>query len=159
MSTHRYAFEVGPQAPCFEFVTYAAPDAIGDALPVRPGQVLCDDAARPTLLHFAPRRWLVPAPDATLVARLTGLAAGGLGALVDVEGKWRKVLVDGSGAARAIASTINVEGVLRNRGCAAVSLFDAPAILARVEAAFDLWVAASYLDHFVDVTRTLRLPT
>jgi sarcosine oxidase gamma subunit len=111
------------------------------------------------LLHFAPRRWLVPAPDAALLAGLNDLAGRGLGTLVDVEGKWHKIHAAGPGAAQAIASTISVKAVLGDRGCAAVTLFDSPAVLARHEAAFDLWVAASYLDHFLDVTRNLRLPT
>ena len=158
MSSLPYAFEVGAQEPCFEYVTHAPTDAIVDALPAHPGQVLRDGGRRPMLLHFAPRRWLAPAPDTALMARLNALAARGQGALVDVEGKWRRVLVEGPGAAQALASTISVEAVLRDRECAAVSLFDCPAILARQGGAFDLWVAASYLDHFVGATRNLRLP-
>jgi hypothetical protein len=158
MSAHpNAAFEVDADSACFEFVSHGAPD--GEALPVNPGQVLRDDTGRPLLLHFAPRRWLVPAPDAALVARLSGLAAQGRGTLVDVEGKWRRLRPAGAGAVPAIASTISVESVLRDRECAAVSLFDSPVILARKDGAFDLWVAASYVGHFVDVTRNLKLPT
>jgi heterotetrameric sarcosine oxidase gamma subunit len=159
VSARPYSFDVGAQAPCFEFTTHAAPEPLGDALPVQPGQVLRGGGGRPVLLHFAPRRWLVPAPDAALAARLNELAARGLGALVDVEGKWRSVRAEGPAAAQAIASTISVDAILRDRECAAVSLFDSPTILARRGGAFDLWVAASYLDHFIEVTRTLRLPS
>ena len=152
-------FGVEPDGPCYEFVGHRAPGAMPAALPTQPGQASRDQNGRAILLHFAPSRWLVPAPDSALAEQLTSLAAQGLGALVDVTGKWRPVRAESSSATQALASTISVEAVLKNRDCAATTLFDCPAILARAGLSFDLWVTASYVDHFLYVIRTLRLPS
>lgn len=133
-------------ATCFEFVCYAAP-AREFGLPVGPGQIQRDAPGCVTLLHFAPRRWLVPAPDAALGERLADLERRGKGALIEVEGKWQRLHIADAG--RMLGSSINVGAILRGRQCAATTVFDCPAILAGDETAVDLWVASSYLDSFL----------
>ena len=81
-----------------------------------------------------------------------GWALAPLGAAVEVTGKWSGWLLCGPRAARLLASTLAVEGVLAQRDCAAVHLFDCPAILARHGGSpdtFVLWVQASYADHLL----------
>jgi hypothetical protein len=53
-------------------------------------------------------------------------------------------MLTGPGAARVLSSAINLTRVLANRDCAALHLFDCPAVLARCADAFDLWFEASY---------------
>lgn len=128
-----------------EFKTFAFP-LVGAAmdLPALPGAVARDAAGKPTLLHFAPGRFLAPKPSPETVRRLASLAAAGIGAAFDVEGKWLELALSGAGAAPVLAASIDVHAVLCDRECAAVQLFDCPAVLARRSDDFDLWVEASY---------------
>jgi sarcosine oxidase gamma subunit len=131
---------------CFEFVCYAAPpDECG--LPSEPGQIRHDAEGRATLLHYAPRRWLVPTPGAALRAWLADLESHGHGALIDVDGKWQRVRI--AEASRILRSSVNVEATLRHRQCAAATVFDCPAILAGDETTVDLWVVSSFLESFL----------
>jgi hypothetical protein len=131
---------------CFEFVCHGAPTGGEEGLPLQPGQIERNAEGRATLLHFAPRRWLAPAPSGALRARLIDLENRGKGALIDVDGKWQQLRAADAGI---LESSLNVGAVLRNRDCAAAAVFDCPAILARDDAALDLWVASSYLDSFL----------
>jgi hypothetical protein len=147
MSAKASAF-VTPTAleACFEFVCYATPpDECG--LPSEPGQIRRDAEGRATLLHFAPRRWLVPTPGAALHAWLADLESQGHGALIDIDGKWQLLRI--AEPSRILGSSINVEATLRHRQCAAATVFDCPAILAGDETTVDLWVASSYLESFL----------
>lgn len=136
--------------PCFEFVAWEAPDALGAGLPGEPGAVRRDAAGRAELLQVAPRRWLVPAPSTALQAGLEELDAAGAGCLIDVEGKWQAVALSAEHARSILESTIDVDLVLRDRACAAVMLFDCPSVVARAGAAFEVWVASSYAESFLN---------
>jgi len=129
-----------------EFKTFRFPLAamatIG--LPASPGTVRRDASGRATLLHFAPGRFLVPAPMPDMDRQLDALQAAGVGALFDVEGKWKAFALTGPGAERLLSYSINLAQVLGNRDCAALNLFDCPAVLARRADAFDVWVEGSY---------------
>jgi sarcosine oxidase gamma subunit len=147
-----------PLERCFEFVAHArVPDA---DWPAEPGQVLRDGAGRAVLLHFAPGRWLVPAPDERLRTRLDALARDRHGALVDVDGKWQALALAlaPATASRVLASGVEVEALLRGRDTAAIVLFDCPLIVVRAGAGFELYVAASYLHSFEAAVESLRLP-
>jgi len=100
--------------------------------------------AAPELLHVAPDRWLIPDPTPRLTAQLDICVTGGLGTLIDVQGKWDCVMLCGSGAAQLLATELAVDGLLIDRPCAATSLFGSPVILVRRGDAFDLWIASSY---------------
>ena len=113
-------------------------------LPQSSGSVRRDKSGQATVLHFAPGRFLLPGPASDMVEHFEHLQEAGIGALVDVEGKWRTFTLTGSGAERALASTVDLIRVLAGRDCAALYLFDCPAVLARRSHAFDLWVEASY---------------
>ena len=108
-----------------------------------------DEQQQPALLHFAPARWLAPAPTPELRRLLEGAASAGAGSLINASGKWLPVDIEGPGAARLLASTLDIEAVLSNRDCAAVTLFDCPAIVVRVTQGFRLWVQASYAAHLL----------
>jgi hypothetical protein len=101
-------------------------------------------AGRAVLLHFAPGRFLAPAPTPDTERRLLALQAAGVGALFDVEGKWQAVALTAPGAERALSSTIDLAQALGGRDCAALHLFDCPAILSRRGGGFELWIEASY---------------
>jgi sarcosine oxidase gamma subunit len=142
------ALTAAPPASCFEFAAYpgrAVDAAAVSAWPVKAGGVLRDAAGRATALHFAPGRWLLPAPAPALLQQLLSLERAGSGMLIDVDGKWQELRF-ASGDARAfLARSIDVEAVLTDRECAALMLFDCPVILARHKDAFNLWVEASYV--------------
>ena len=130
---------------CFEFVAPCVPLVrFQGTLPIEPGAVLRDGAGRAQALHFAPRRWLLPAPAEPLYRDLAGRDAAGDGALVDVEGKWKWFRLEGPQAARILESSVNVKGLLFKRACAAGVLFDCPAIVANDGENFDCWVMSSY---------------
>ena len=138
----------------FEFPLTAAAAA---ELPASPGAVQRDtdigvgtnidsgsSTGRAALLHFAPGRFLAPAPTPDTERRLLALQAAGAGALFDVEGKWRAFALTAPGAERALSSTIDLAQALGGRDCAALHLFDCPAILSRRGGGFELWIEASY---------------
>jgi sarcosine oxidase gamma subunit len=154
------ALSAQPLAACYEFVGYPGRDvgaaAIG-AWPAKPGQVLRDAAARPVLLHFAPDRWLVPAPPPILLQELSSLERAGRGCLIDIEGKWQEVRIASEHAHYILSRGIDVETVLAARECAAVMLFDCPAILARSDGALNLWIAASFLQSFLAVSTSREM--
>jgi len=137
--------------PMVEFAAFGFP--LGGAFvvgwPAAPGAVRHDEDGRPVLLHFAPARWLAPAPHPDIAALIAAAGEAGAGAAVDVDGKWTAIRLLGPGAARPLASTIDVAWVLDGRECAAVMLFDCPAILARVTDGFAVWVRSSYAADFV----------
>jgi heterotetrameric sarcosine oxidase gamma subunit len=129
-----------------EFKTFLFP-LVGTAtadLPAPPGAAWRDGAGHATLLHFAPGRFLAPAPTAEIARHLAALEATGVGRLFDVDGKWRALTVAGPGAARLLSAGADAEAVLAHRDCAALTLLDCPVVLARVGEGFDLWVQASY---------------
>jgi len=147
-----------PLESCFEFVAYPgrgiSASAFG-AWPAGAGETLRDAAGRPTVLHFAPDRWLVPAPSPSLISHLISLERAGCGTLIDVDGKWQDLRIVAEHAQRMLARTIDVETVLADRDCAAIRLFDCPAIVARHEAAFNLWIAASFAQSFLAVSSAM----
>ena len=141
-----------------EFVAYPADQRLGaDTLwPRTPGAVRFDAHQRPVLLHFAPGRWLVPDPDLVTRALLASTAQQGSGTLVDASGKWDALVIHGPGAARLLACDLAIEAVLRDRDCAAVTLFDCPATIARVPGGFALWVQSSYTSDFMACAESFR---
>jgi heterotetrameric sarcosine oxidase gamma subunit len=146
-----------PLESCFEFVAYpgrAAAAAALSAWPARAGQALRDGAGQPTVLYFAPDRWFIPAPAPTLLSQLAALERADCGTLIDVDGKWQELRIAPEQAQRMLARSIDVATVLADRDCAAIRLFDCPAILARHEAAFKVWIEASFAQSFLAVSRT-----
>jgi heterotetrameric sarcosine oxidase gamma subunit len=150
--------EQRPRAPMLEFVAFGFP--LGGAFvvgwPAAPGAVRHDEAGRPVLLHFAPARWLAPAPHPDIAALIEAATHAEAGAVVDVDGKWQALELLGPGAARLLAATIDVAAVLDGRECAAATLFDCPAVLARVPGGFAIWVRASYAADFTAAVERLR---
>jgi heterotetrameric sarcosine oxidase gamma subunit len=137
---------------CFEFVAPVVPlNQFHGILPIEAGGVLYDREGRVELLHFAPRRWLIPGPSAALYQILANLALAGDGALVDVDGKWQSFRMEGDGAIRILESSVNVDATLFRRSCAAVGLFDCPAVLARDGNGFTCWVISSYAESLLSV--------
>jgi heterotetrameric sarcosine oxidase gamma subunit len=111
---------------------------------MEPGAVLHDGAGHAQVLHFAPRRWLIPAPAEPLYRELAERDRSGDGALVDVEGKWQWLRLEGPQAIRILESSANLAGLLFKRSCAAGVLFDCPMVLARDGEKFDCWMMSSY---------------
>ena len=144
-----------PVEVVLEFVAYAWP-AQGCAppdWPLEPGAVRRDAQQQPALLHFAPARWLAPAPAPELRRLLEAAASVGVGSLIDASGKWLPVDIEGPGAARLLACSLDIKAVLGSRDCAAVTLFDCPAVVARMADGFRLWVQASYASHLLATAR------
>ena len=135
---------------CFEFVAPVVPLAtFHGTLPLEPGGVLRDGEGRAVLLHTAPRRWLVPEPSTPLHESLLELDRKGVGALVDVDGKWQFLGMQAENAIRILESSVNISATLHTRSCAAVVLFDCPAVVARNGTTFDCWVKSSYAESLL----------
>ena len=116
-------------------------------LPAAPGQVRFAASGEPVLLHHAPGRWFAPSADDTLRRELEALVAAGAGALFDVSGKFRSWSLEGAQGARWLAQQCDVAMVLAGRDCAALTLFDCPAVLgkrqAEGEVQFVVWLSSS----------------
>jgi heterotetrameric sarcosine oxidase gamma subunit len=153
-----WRIEIPPPEPMLEFAAFGFP--LGGAFvvgwPAAPGAVRHDEAGRPVLLHFAPARWLAPAPHPDITALIGAATEAGAGTVVDVDGKWQAVELLGPGAARLLASTVDVGMALEGRECAAVTLFDCPAVLARLADGFAIWVRSSYAADFVAAVEAVR---
>lgn len=118
-----------------------------------PGSVTVDEASGARWLHHAPGRWLRCGASAlgegTLDACVTAAVAGGQAAWFDVEGGYEGFHFEGDSARAALAATVNLEVVLPStRDCAAVSLFDCPAVLVRTGGSFAVWVSPSRVADF-----------
>jgi heterotetrameric sarcosine oxidase gamma subunit len=139
-----------PEASAWEFVAYpsAVPNLRAATWSTAPGAAEISADGSPRRLHYAPGRWLLPDPDRDMHGQREAAVASGYGAHIDVEGKWAVMLLSGPDARRVLASTIDIAAVLANRGCAAVSLFDCPAVAMRDVDRYRLWVAASYAESF-----------
>jgi sarcosine oxidase gamma subunit len=133
-----------------EFKTFQYPltGAVAAELPGEPGAVVRTAGGDAKLLHHGPGTFLVPDPDASLERTLALLEQAGIGAVFDVGGKWRRFRLTGPSSARLLASGIDLEQCLQRRDCAAVHLFDSPAILLLQPVGFDVWVHASYAEDF-----------
>jgi heterotetrameric sarcosine oxidase gamma subunit len=145
-ATQSWRIEGPTQQRVLEFKTFEFP-LVGAAmmdLPASPGSVRRDPSGRAMLLHFAPGRFLMPVPTPDIVRRLDALQVAGVGAAFDVDGKWQALALMGPSAEHALSSAINLTQALGDRECAALQLFDCPAVLARRANAFDVWVEASY---------------
>jgi sarcosine oxidase gamma subunit len=133
-----------------EFKTFRFPfaETPNIDLPPSPGAVRRDASGRATLLHFAPGRFLAPAPTPDMEQQLDALQGAGVGASFDADGKWEAFALTGAGAESVLSYSINLAQVLGTRDCAALHLFDCPAVLARRADAFDLWIERSYAVAF-----------
>ena len=109
----------------------------GTALPLEPQGLA---------LHFAPARWLLLDTAATLVD--TAVQSGALA--IDVEGKWTLIELPAPHASGTLSAAVNVEVVLDGRDCAAATLFDCPAVIARRDRgeSFLVCVHSSYAFSF-----------
>jgi heterotetrameric sarcosine oxidase gamma subunit len=134
-----------------EFKAYSYPiaGAWAATFPTAPGAVARDGMGRCELLHIAPGHWLIPEPSPQVAARLDVAASAGAGVQIGVDGKWQAVRFTGPGAQRVLARTVALDAILDGRDCAALTLFDCPSIIARSDAAFDIWVQASYAADFM----------
>ena len=156
----------GLDLKALEFKAFEFPltGAAAAELPASPGSVQRDtgiaagtsidhgsSAGRAVLLHFAPGRFLAPAPTPDTERRLLALQGAGIGAVFDVEGKWQAFALTAPGAERALSSTVDLAQALGGRDCAALHLFDCPAVLSRRGAGFEVWVEASYAVAFGEV--------
>ena len=155
-AAHAFRFERRPVARTLEFVAYCWPlDAAAfSGWPLEAGSVRRDAQQQPSLLHFAAGRWLVADAGAEQQQALLEAAAGNAaGVVVDVTGKWCGLELTGPGATALLAFSIDVAAVLDGRECAAVTLMDCPAIVARSVAGYHLWVQASHVDHFLETAQ------
>ena len=104
------------------------------------------------LMGHAPGGWLVVLSEESSSAALASLGAwqaAGQGVVVEVSGKYQSLPFAGEAGRRVLASTVNLDTVLPpERDCAAVMLFDAPAVLARVSTGYEAWVAGSHVRDF-----------
>lgn len=145
----RCTLEALPGGCALEFVAFGdARTGLAD-WPASPGGVRRGAQGRLEILHFAPARWLLPEPDASACASAAAAAAAGTGAAVDVEGKWAAMNLAGPDAGRLLSASIDVAAVLEARDCAAVVLFDCPAVLAASAAGYRIYVKASYAADFM----------
>jgi len=136
-------------ARMLEFKTFKYPlTSLALSMLPAPGNVQRDDSGHAQLLHVAPGRFLARASASDWVRELAALQAAGVGALFDVEGKWHEFALMGTDVHRVLSCTIDLSEVLANRQCAALQLFDCPAVLALHGNLYEVWVEASYAVAF-----------
>jgi len=145
----RCTLEALPSGRALEFVAFGDSRTGLADWPLAPGGVRHGAQGRPEILHFAPGRWLLPEPDASSCAAVAAAAAADTGTAVEVEGKWMAMDLSGPDAARLLSSSLDVAAVLESRDCAAVVLFDCPAVLAASSAGYRIYVKASYAADFM----------
>jgi len=147
-----FRIERRPAARTLEFAAYLWPldSAAFAGWPTAAGSMRRDAQRQPSLLHFAPGRWLVLDADADRQALLEAAAASGAGVAIDVSGKWCGLELNGPGAAALLAFSLDIAAVLDGRDCAAVTLMDCPAIIGRSMSGFHLWVQSSHARHFLE---------
>ena len=79
--------------------------------------------------------------------------------LTEVSGKWLRIRIPGAAQAGPVdwplAAGFAREQLLRDRGCAALWLFDCPAIASLAGADLDLWLEASYEASFLAMLESL----
>jgi sarcosine oxidase gamma subunit len=153
----RCTLERQPTARMVEFTFF---DSFGGArgagtLPL-PGGARRGTNGDPVILHFAPGRYLLPDPAPELDAWIAAAAAQGTGAAVEVEGKWAALGLSGPDAARLLSSSLDVVAVLESRDCAAVTLFDCPAVVAAAATGYLVYLKASYAADFSAAIERLR---
>ena len=111
-------------------------NALYEVVALRPATELPRDTPA---LQIAADRWLIPDRQPALPADF---------AVTEVTGKWREIRLTTSSAARLLANTVDVEALLAGRDCARTTLFDCPAILARLGTGYTVWVERSYEHAF-----------
>ena len=133
-----------------EFVAFgtAMTELAAQGWPCTPGAALFDTSGSAALLHFAPGRWLVPQPAGVPAAMVAVATEHGYGTAVEVDGKWVAMNLAGREASRALASAIDIEASLMDRDCAAVTVFDCPAVVVATADGYRLWVGASHAGDF-----------
>ena len=162
----RFRIEDTPIAKVIEFTSYGqgSDDSLaadpstartfGNAWPLKPGGVRWAAAGRAELLHIAANRWFAPDPSSETLELIDAADAANIGVAVDVSGKWHGLSLVGADADSALAACIDIGAVLEDRDCAALRLFDSPAIIARRPDGYSLWVHASFAtDCVVMLTR------
>ena len=147
MTPEPFQIESSTPGGCFELTAFRLHDvpSMGEHLPVEPGAVRSDDAGR-THLHFSPGRWLTLCPSAAAAPRDLPATL----AVVDVSGKWHLLRLAGADAERVLRFQLAVDDIFTGRACAAVTVFDCPAVIERHGAGFDVWTHASYSEHLRD---------
>jgi hypothetical protein len=140
----------------FKAFQYPLVGTVSAELPSEPGAVRRDTAGNATLLHYGPGVFLAPLPNEALLHRLQTLETAGLGAVFDVCGQWHQFRLTGALSTRLLSSGIDIEHCVPRRDCAAVHLFDSPALLLLQSTGFDVWVPASYATAFSATLVRLR---
>jgi hypothetical protein len=113
--------------------------------PRDPGAVLRDDQGEPLLLHIAARRWFLARDDEALAPAVAAFARAG--AVIDVRGKWHALRESEGTRAPWLRASLDLESALDGRDCAAVTILDAPAWVARAREGLAIWVPPSFLGH------------
>lgn len=131
------------EARCYELVFPSSRLGAGPSPRGQPGSVrrYADGAA---VLHTGPGRWLLVGQAIRQESTAVGAAAVAGGSLLDVSGKWLRLLVTGADAEPCLAQFLSVAQVLHGRGCAPVNVLDCPVLLARCEGGFELWTTRSW---------------
>ncbi len=123
--------------------------------PARPGQVRRRPDGRVDMMYISPGQWLICDPDDDLVEAL--LCASRASTLIDVSGKWCKYYLPG-GKSPVLASALDVSGVLWDRHCTKVVLFDCPSILLAENEGHSIYVQRSFAASFEEaVARVANL--
>lgn len=94
------------------------------------------------VLHYAPQRWLLIADE-----NAHAEAARDSGAVVfDVTGKWRIRRLPCATGVEWLSAALCLPAILEGRGCAAVTLFDVPGVIAHLRSSDEYLICthASY---------------
>jgi sarcosine oxidase gamma subunit len=110
-----------------------------------PGAALASESMG-LALHFAPARWLLlDTPQAAVAA-----AVQGGGVANEVDGKWCVFELNGPHAEKTLSAAACLPLILDGRDCAALPLFDCPAVIARRNqgVSYSVCVQSSYAASF-----------
>ncbi|HTT02964.1 MAG TPA: hypothetical protein VMG11_12840 [Steroidobacteraceae bacterium] len=153
------AIRILPQAPCLELTLptglHGAGPGLAFMLAMRPGAI---QRLSPTgaILFIAPGRWLLTGDVLESQAQELSVLRECGACLVDISAKWCRFELAAARAPECLSRVIDVAQVLDGRDCAAVTILDCPALLARSGAGYELWVMRSFAQWLYE--RLIALP-
>jgi len=145
-------------APCYEWTAHDAPPAALGPEACRAGCATRGPEGADIVLHPAPDRWLVAEASAAIVTDLRAAEREGLGVLTEVTGKWRRIRITPltpDAGPHPLSAAMPLELMLAGRECAALWVYDCPAVVVRCAGEVELWVEASYEASAVSMLATL----
>ncbi len=130
--------------PLIELHFFRTVDSVPLSLALPPGGLQRRPTGEELALHFAPRKYLIIGDSPEAKWLIDAAVQQGWCAAIDVTGKYECLPFTGARTPYYLANCIDIARVLRNRDCAAVTLFDCPGLLSKTAGEVTFWVHSSY---------------